>query len=175
MNTQIGEKMIEAALVGDLRLVRQYLDEGIDPDSQDPEGHTALHQAAFSGHSEIVSKLIRVGANVDARTRGITETSGQTPLMSAAMTARTESPSIISILLQAGSDPNVQDERGRTALIWCALRSGDVAAARALINGGADPTLTDENGRTALDHARKENNTELAEYLQDITRNRGSL
>ncbi len=169
MRGKEGRKMVEAALVGDTRLVQKYLDEGVPADSRDDGGYTALHNAATLGSEEMVSLLIRAGADINAEIESDIDAGGATPLMCAAMASRTESPSIVSTLIQAGADPNARDAGGRTALIWCAMRSGDAGIAQALLDGGADPNAEDNTRSTAYAHARYEGNSDVADLLETIT------
>ncbi|XAR71042.1 Non-specific serine/threonine protein kinase [Bertholletia excelsa] len=54
---------------GDVAGVKDLLDEGIDVNSIDLDGRTALHVAACEGHVEVVNLLLSYKANIDARDR----------------------------------------------------------------------------------------------------------
>ncbi|CAH9111449.1 unnamed protein product [Cuscuta epithymum] len=54
---------------GDVEGVKELLDEGIDVNSIDLDGRTALHIAACEGHVEVVKLLLIRKANIDARDR----------------------------------------------------------------------------------------------------------
>jgi ankyrin repeat protein len=59
------------------------------------------------------------------------------------------SPEIVALLLEAGAEPNVRDERGatplhRAAAVWLGENSVSL-----LLAAGADPGLRDEDGNTA--------------------------
>jgi ankyrin repeat protein len=58
----------------------------------------------------------------------------------------------VRLLLEAGSDPNVRQSHGWTAL-HSAAHNGDVASVEALLGAGADPAATNEEGRSVLDLA----------------------
>jgi len=75
---------------------------------------------------------------------------GQTPLMIAVMKG---SLPIVELLLEAGANPNAQDDSGTTALMltW----DCDLEITRVLIRAGADPSLRNAAGETALDIARR--------------------
>ncbi|XP_044466688.1 integrin-linked protein kinase 1-like isoform X2 [Mangifera indica] len=54
---------------GDVKGVEELLDEGIDVNSIDLDGRTALHIAACEGHEEVVKLLLQRKANMEARDR----------------------------------------------------------------------------------------------------------
>ncbi|OAY50262.1 integrin-linked protein kinase 1 isoform X2 [Manihot esculenta] len=54
---------------GDVKGVEDLLNEGIDVNSIDLDGRTALHIAACEGHLEVVKLLLSRKANIDARDR----------------------------------------------------------------------------------------------------------
>ncbi|XP_011001833.1 PREDICTED: serine/threonine-protein kinase CTR1-like isoform X2 [Populus euphratica] len=54
---------------GDVKGVEDLLNEGIDVNSIDLDGRTALHIAACEGHVEVVKLLLSRRANIDARDR----------------------------------------------------------------------------------------------------------
>lgn len=62
---------------------------------------------------------------------------------------------VLTLLLDAGADPNIRSFRGVTPLIYVAHSAGSapLGAARALLAAGADPNLIDDYGLTALSHA----------------------
>ncbi|KAL2455959.1 Integrin-linked protein kinase family [Forsythia ovata] len=62
-------QLLFMASKGDVKGVRDLLDEGIDVNSIDLDGRTALHIAACEGHLEVVSLLLSRRANIDARDR----------------------------------------------------------------------------------------------------------
>lgn len=62
-----------------LRAANGWARQGLDVDARRPHsGRTALHLAAFEGHSAVVSLLLRAGASVTTR-----DADGESPLMSA--------------------------------------------------------------------------------------------
>jgi serine/threonine-protein phosphatase 6 regulatory ankyrin repeat subunit B len=52
-------------------------------------------------------------------------------------------------LLSSGSDTNIQDSKGKTALMYAAT-TGDWALVNTLLEYGADPSIEDNDGNTAL-------------------------
>lgn len=62
-------QLLFMACQGDVEGVNELLDEGIDVNSIDLDGRTALHIAACEGHVEVVKLLLSRKANIDARDR----------------------------------------------------------------------------------------------------------
>src|SRR5689334_5922850 len=58
----------------------------------------------------------------------------------------------INAFIDAGMNPNAQDDDGRTALISAAAR-GDLETVNALLARSADVNVRDKRGYTALSHA----------------------
>ena len=57
-----------AAAQGDLELVQQLLESGVDVNDTDAWGHTPLMSACWGGHKEVVQVLLERGADVNATT-----------------------------------------------------------------------------------------------------------
>jgi ankyrin repeat protein len=57
-----------------LETVKMCLDAGIDPNTADIEGRTALHGAAHKGRNEVIKMLVDHGANLDAHDKGSRDT-----------------------------------------------------------------------------------------------------
>ncbi|XP_010242504.1 PREDICTED: dual specificity protein kinase shkC-like [Nelumbo nucifera] len=62
-------RLLFMACSGDAKGVEDLLNEGIDVNSIDLDGRTALHIAACEGHVEVVKLLLTRKANIDARDR----------------------------------------------------------------------------------------------------------
>ena len=69
-----------------------------------------------------------------------------TPLYAAASKGHHEA---MRMLLSAGADPNIPNEKGWTPLMAVA-QTGDEQHLKWLLHHGADPSLTSREGRTAL-------------------------
>jgi len=82
--------------------------EGADPNTQNEDGETPLHEASYRGHTDIVKELLKHKADPN-----IQGTWGDTPLYSASYGGHTD---IVKTLLAAGADPNIQNNYGRTPL-----------------------------------------------------------
>lgn len=68
-NLDATMQLLFVACGGDVEGVRDLLDEGVDVNSIDLDGRTALHIAACEGHVEVVKLLLTRKANIDARDR----------------------------------------------------------------------------------------------------------
>jgi len=158
--------LAEAARNGNWTQVRALANTRANVRFIPPDSMTALHWAVQANQPDIVSLLLKNGADPNAVNRyGITPLwlaatngsvavvrellkagadarvalpHGETSLMAA---ARTGEPETIRALLSAHSDPNAcETSQGETALMWAAAENhGD--AIRALIKGGANPDL----------------------------------
>lgn len=62
-------QLLFMASKGDVKGVQDLLDDGIDVNSIDLDGRTALHIAACEGHVGVVNLLLSRRANIDARDR----------------------------------------------------------------------------------------------------------
>jgi ankyrin repeat protein len=110
--------LCDAASVGDRRRLRKLLAEGVDPNSADEDGTTALMAAASAGQADAVRSLLEGGADPD-----IQDVSGMTALMNAVI-ANGELDlgethpiflEIVELLLDHDTDPELEDEDGVTA------------------------------------------------------------
>lgn len=68
-NLDATMQLLFMACRGDVDGVQDLLNEGIDVNSIDLDGRTALHIAACEGHVEVVKLLLSRKANIDARDR----------------------------------------------------------------------------------------------------------
>src|SRR5260370_12356418 len=102
------QSLLLAAERGDVRGVRQLLEEGFDPNLQNGVGWTAMMHAAYKGELALARLLLEKGADPDRQS-----VSGWTALMSAACEGNRE---MVALLLENGAEPSVQDGAGRTAL-----------------------------------------------------------
>jgi ankyrin repeat protein len=72
---------------------------------------------------------------------------GETPLMAAAVNGDVDQ---VRALLAAGGDPNAQNERGETALMWAVAYSEEEATRLLLAESTIDPNIVDDLGWNAL-------------------------
>ena len=109
---------------------------------------TPLHQASWAGDVDAVRKLVRSGADVNARTRN-----NNTPINLAALYGKME---IIKVLVKEfGSSPHTKGFNGGT-LLHNACEGGHVDVARKLVTEyGADVNARDNSDNTPLNLAAR--------------------
>lgn len=126
---------------GEREKLRQTLEKfPLWMNARDGSGWGPLHWAAFIGREDILRWLLQKGAEISKPGDKVS------PLHVAAAWSKRE---CLLELLEAGSDLNVRDPQGWTALFWCAF-SGRTKLLELLIKRGADVNLRDDLGRTPL-------------------------
>ena len=110
----------------------QCLRRGANPNARDRKrGAGPLHRAAaHSRHPEVISALLRAGADIRARDR-----KGRTALHWAAISSRT--PAVVRTLLKAGADIRARNRAGFAVLHLVASHSRSPAVAQTLVDAGA--------------------------------------
>ncbi|MEO8624888.1 MAG: ankyrin repeat domain-containing protein, partial [bacterium] len=141
--TPITAPVADAAMKGDVTLVRKLLAKGERVNTPQGDGMTALHWAADRGDSTMADVLLRAHADV----RAVTRIGAYTPLHVA---SRSGSAAVVVALLAAGSDVHALSEAGATALHFAAA-SGNAASVKALLDRGADANAREPQwGQTPL-------------------------
>ncbi len=92
--------------------LQELLNSGANVNTQDHDGLTLLHGAAFDGQVVLCSMLLNAGANVNVKGREL-EYRGFTPLHAAVCNGQV---ALCSMLLDAGAQMSVQDANGNTPL-----------------------------------------------------------
>ncbi|GAB4580641.1 MAG: hypothetical protein Fur0022_33830 [Anaerolineales bacterium] len=159
------DTLIEAAIQGNSNLVRELLQQGVDPNAPDHTGETALTWAAYLGHTGVVKDLLAAGA---AR-----EVTGQflsaPPLLLAAQGGHRGIVALLVVL----SDVNARNAHGQTALMLALEPSNNfpkpqpriLKLLETLLHAGAEIDLQDHQGHTALMIAARWGNLEAAQML----------
>lgn len=143
---------------------------GVDVDSRDQEGRTALMNAVLSGRGEIVARLVHYGADVDLRDKA-----GQTALVHAATReGGRRGVDIVRLLLDAGADTEIADNIGKRPVdlsenyeIIDMLSAVALRGRKAAGKGGGEGEVADE--KSLARHDKR-----LA-YLDLLRRNAGGL
>jgi ankyrin repeat protein len=159
-------ELIKALRAGDLDHVKRLLDRRGDVNYKDPEGWTALMEAANKGYGHVVTSLLDRGAEVNAKNKH-----GFTALLCAAYKGQTE---VMKLLLERGADPNTKGYQGWTALVYASI-NGHIAAIELLLAKGAHVNTETKTGLTALDWAEKEKKREAVRVLRRHGGRPGSL
>ena len=175
INTK-GYPVLNSAIYEQRKDLCEFLiQRGADVNAKDKWGQTSLYLAIRNDDSDIMNILIANGAEVDIKhTRGGME---EAALMYAAMTGRTE---VVKLLLEAGADINVKNDRDQTALhVPLDIRNSDYQKSRGgryrlskdtikmLLDKGADVNLKDKDGRTPLHLAAESADGDIVKLLLD--------
>ena len=144
-----------AAQTNKLHVAERLLDERVDPNVEDKDGNTPLHNAAMQS-GEMTLNLLYGGASPHSR-----NDKGMTPLHFAAMGNR---PDAVHHLIDRGADPDSRNMNNQTPLHLSAYCGSHEATDR-LIRCGADVNARDENGMTPLHNAADANCTKSIDHL----------
>jgi len=122
-------------------------------------GTPLIVQASTNQNIVAVRKLVEDYCNINAK-----DPTGRTALIGAAYQGHTE---VVEYLLQQGANPNLQDNKGQTALMaaMAAAHQGHIKIVDSLLQKGADPNLISANGITTLMLAAQEGHTKVVESL----------
>ena len=148
--------LADAAEQRDKTSIRTLLTAGLDVNTAQADGTTALHWAAYNDDAETVALLVKAGANVNAVNRY-----GVPPLAQACINGNA---AIVKLLLDAGADANATMKGGETVLMLAA-RSGNVEAVKALLARDASTKTRERLGQTALMWAAAEGHTAVVRAL----------
>lgn len=138
---------------------------GVDINSFDHDGKTALTKAIWCGDLQLVSKLLSKGAETNTKNRD-----RETPLIVATkmfhkrVMPRKGDLRILKTLCANGADVNAKDNLGITALMWAAI-CGSPTVNQVLIEQGADVNAQNKEGVTALIYAAGFGEDEIVRIL----------
>ncbi|XP_057380991.1 BRCA1-associated RING domain protein 1-like isoform X2 [Daphnia carinata] len=117
-----GETQLHVAcLKQDVQRIRELLELGANPNTQDNAGWTPLHEVVSCGNEEIVALLVENGANPN-----IPGGQNETSLHDAVACNRTN---IVRLLVSHGADVNARNSRGLTPKDLCSKDNEDITAA----------------------------------------------
>ena len=150
--------ILDAVDLRNIEAVKQYITAGTDVNTKDEDGRTALHLAAYNGHTEIAKLLLANNADVNVMD-AVGQT--QTALHIAAWQGH---PEIAKLLLANNADVNVMDAVGQTPLN-IAAGNGDTELVELLIAKGADVNAKTRSERTPLHPAAIGGHKKVVELL----------
>ena len=103
------QAFLEAVKGNNISVVKLFLHAGMDPDTKDDKGLTALMIACKNGYEKLADLLLQTGADVHNKCLY-----GNTPLHYASSFG---TPSMITLLMKHGADINAQNCDGVTPLM----------------------------------------------------------
>jgi hypothetical protein len=121
--------------------VKTAVENGVDVNSIDLGGNTALLLAAKFGAVSALRSLLHAGAKIDR-----SNAKGATPLHSAAKNGEDE---CVSILLEAGAAKESRTHSSKLTPYLVAMKYGRTKCASLLVDAGCDVTACDARGRDA--------------------------
>lgn len=153
----LARKLLRACEAGDLDAVERLLAEnGESALHEGGSGRTALHIAAERGDVALADRLLRHGADPNAK-----DEDAGTPLHRA---ANCGGPKIVERLLKAGAEVNARDRDEATPLHYAA-NLGCTESIERLLKAGADMNARDGVGGTPLHWAVWRGHRKAAECL----------
>ncbi|MGI4813690.1 MAG: ankyrin repeat domain-containing protein [Janthinobacterium lividum] len=182
------DSMIRGVKFDSASTVREYLSEGVDPNSVDNYGYPLLAIAARE-KSDQAAEVLASAPHIDL---GKTDKAGENALMLAAINkddamvkmliakgaevnksgwaplhyaASVGATNIVQMLLDASAYVDAGSPNGTTPLMMAA-RGGFMSTIKLLTDAGADVTLKNQLGMTAADFAQHYHETEAAKSLQ---------
>ena len=125
----------------------------IDLNLLNNQGESPLMMAALKGHTELASRMLKKGADVNK--------TGWTPLHYAATSGQL---ALISLLLENHAYIDAESPNGTTPLMMASMY-GTVEAVKLLLDEGADPLIKNEKAMAALQFAENAKRLDVAELI----------
>jgi ankyrin repeat protein len=117
------DTLYEAAGDGDAARVADLLDTGVDVNARTSNGSYALNNAAVENQVEVMRILLERGADPNVQ-----NSQGDTPLICATKFSGGR-PATVKMLVEAGTDLALRDDKGRTALDYAKAKDQQDAIA----------------------------------------------
>eukprot|EP00079_Xenopus_tropicalis_P039273 XP_017953044.1 PREDICTED: caskin-1 isoform X3 [Xenopus tropicalis] len=136
------QKLLQRPKAGKAKLLGSA--KRVNVNFQDTDGFSALHHAALSGNTELISLLLEAQAAVD-----IKDNKGMRPLHYAAWQGKKEP---MKLLLKSGSAVNIPSDEGQIPLHQAA-QHGHYDVSEMLLQHQSNPCIMDISGKTPLDLA----------------------
>jgi ankyrin repeat protein len=141
------EKLALVAVEGrNISLLRWLLTKGLAIDDGLGDGHTPLTLTSEVGDANMVSFLLRHGADVNQQNR-------RTRFGPLGFATLYDHSLVTRVLLENGADPNDTNRDSVTAL-GRAVRACDGESIRLLLEYGADPRIADKRGDMPVDRVK---------------------
>ncbi|MBM3298428.1 MAG: ankyrin repeat domain-containing protein [Deltaproteobacteria bacterium] len=193
---ELVHELMSAAKSGDVVLLKDLVDHGVDADGKRGiGGRTALMRASENGHLGAVEFLVGCGAQVNAKGgrmgrsallgacgrghslvakalldhRADVNSKDNWGLSSLALAAVGGYTDLVELLLGSGADPNARDNDGKTPLMLVVPHYSAIpyrAIIQMLVERGADVNISDLSGKTVLDISNGANLSDLTMLLR---------
>ncbi|GMH40093.1 hypothetical protein BSKO_07997 [Bryopsis sp. KO-2023] len=152
------ELLILAAHHGFVEDVRALLSKGVDVNSKDKQGTSAIHFASCKSHLDIVQLLLSKGVDID-----VEDGAGRTPLHYAVIGGAAE---VVKLLLKKGVWIDAYDKDDDTPM-HLAVRTANEAMVKLLLKGGAKLNIRNSKGLSVLGDALANKQVEMAKILME--------
>lgn len=138
------------------KLIPDFLPEEFS-EMEPSEGETPLMTAVYNGDAEEVRGLIEEGSNLEAK-----DADGYTALHYTTFSGENK---IAQVLLEAGADPNAQDDYSN--VLVSAIYNENYELASMLYDYGADPALKDPSGESAFSVLDVDNEEDFLRMIKE--------
>ncbi len=140
-------------------MVDDLIDAKCNLDRQDNNGMTAIRHAVPKASNGAIVPLLNSGADCV-----LPDNDGSTPLISSVRVFN-ETAFVLLLPRYNTEDVNIQNNEGKTALIYAAACGYVKMFDHLISDGGADPHIKDNEGKTALYHAFENKRYNIAKRL----------
>ncbi|KAM9622775.1 ankyrin-1 isoform 3-T3 [Trichechus inunguis] len=147
---------LRAARSGNLDKVLDYLRNGVDINTCNPNGLNGLHLASREGHVKMVAELLHKKISLEMKTK-----KGNTALHIAALAGQNE---VVRELVNYGANVNAQSLKGFTPL-YMAAQENHLEVVKFLLENGANQSIATEDGFTPLAVALQQGHENVVAHL----------
>ncbi|XP_036364634.1 fibronectin type 3 and ankyrin repeat domains 1 protein-like isoform X2 [Octopus sinensis] len=157
--------LMHACICDNLQAAKVLHRNGAPFEDFDFGGSSPLHHAVDSGSCEIISWMIRVGADVDIRDKN----AAWTPLMRCASLSGNKS--VAKTLIFDGANIDLRDNDGKTCLIIAVMNDHEQLV-ELLLESNVNVTILNKSGRTAYEIAVALKKTAIIKILDKYIKSR---
>ena len=143
-----SDAMLLAVREKNIRLITILLKNGANINRKNSFGQSPLYLAMFDlkENSDVLMIKFLVKCRADVNEIFMFDDGAVTTPLNLAVSMNR--PDVAKILLEYGANPNFQDNKGRTSLVYSVLTGNEIL--RVILSHGANPNIKDIEGRTAL-------------------------